>query len=297
MLVKYPKIFTIGSEENKDIFNNPDDEIVCEEKVDGSNFRFTFINGSLVWGSRNKELNECDAGNWLRAINFVKQKVPEYIINKYSGTGIVVYGEAMFKHSIEYDWTKIPAFLGFDILKGKIFVDWQVKNELFAELDLPIVPLLWHGSVACLPKKLDSLIAKSYFGSVEMEGIVYKNYSKQLFGKIVTNKFKEVNKAAFGMNKKHAKDDTERLVAVYCTNPRIDKATFKLMDEGNTLSMELMHLLPKLVLQDIFEEHGQEIYQSSFHIDFRRFRSLVSKRCVTVLQQIIVNNALKQGGK
>ena len=40
---KYTKIRILGNIENKDIFSDPEDEIIIVEKIDGANFRF-YIN-------------------------------------------------------------------------------------------------------------------------------------------------------------------------------------------------------------------------------------------------------------
>ncbi len=129
---------------------------------------------------------------------------------------------------------------------------------------------------------------------VEMEGLMIKNYDKQMFGKYVTEKFKEVNKAVFGQSKKYAANDSERLVAIYCTNPRIDKQVFKLIDQGEKLDMTMMTKLPKMVVEDIFEEHWREIGWSNWSINFKEFRSKVAQRCVAILRQLMTNNALNQ---
>ena len=128
----------------------------------------------------------------------------------------------------------------------------------------------------------------------QAEGIVIKNYSRQLFAKYVREKFKEKNKEMFGDSKKCArqKGDEELLVATYCTNARIDKMVFKLLNDGKKLGMELMHDLPHEITKDIYEENWHEICCSNWIIDFRSVRKKISKRCLAVLRQILVNNSL-----
>jgi len=126
----------------------------------------------------------------------------------------------------------------------------------------------------------------------KVEGWVIKNYSKQLMAKIVREKFKETNKMVFGGSKKFAKTDDEYFVAVYCTNARIDKCMFKLIDEGKKLGMTMMGDLLNKVYKDIWEEHWNEISFSKKKIDLLNLKKLVSRRCPEVLKQAIVNNAL-----
>jgi len=108
---------------------------------------------------------------------------------------------------------------------------------------------------------------------------------------------KEKNKEVFGANKKYVNDDTERLIAVYCTNPRIDKMIFYLRTEGvMELNLIMMTKLPMLVLEDIIEENYKEIIISNYTIDFRKFRGLIAKRCLAVLKQVMVNSQLNENG-
>ena len=102
--------------------------------------------------------------------------------------------------------------------------------------------------------------------------------------------FKEKNKEAFGGNRKQSLDDSERVVYTYCTNARIEKNIFKLLDEGEKLDMPLMHKLPKLVYQDMWEESMTEFYTKDWTVNFRKMWRMTSKRCFEVLKTMIVNN-------
>jgi len=299
---KYPKIFALGHEENQDIFKADDDEIVIEEKCDGANTRWMIApdDGRIIWGSRGTELGydtEVIDGNWKRCTEFIKSKVLENGVRKIR-PGLIYFGECMVKHSVDYDWAKIPPVLCFDIMDmetGK-FLDYKEKCDEFNRLGLPIVPL-YKITTAKEIKALkvdDSFVPPKAYGVGRAEGVVFKCYSKQLFGKYVTNDFKEVNKAVFGGGKKYAKDETEWVVCKYCTNPRIDKCVFKLVDSGKKLEMALMQELPKMVYDDIFEEAGKEIFESKKTIDFQSFKKQVGTRCIAVLKQLMVNNALNK---
>jgi len=83
----------------------------------------------------------------------------------------------------------------------------------------------------------------------------------------------------------------EKFVLRYCTNQRIDKCVFKLLDEGHKLGISLMKYLPKRVIDDIFEENWKEIFHSGMILDLRNVRKKIGHRCKAVLKQII-NNAM-----
>ncbi len=293
----YPKIKQIGSDEIKDLLTTPDDEIVIEEKVDGANFRFMVSSdGRIVFGSRSQSLGDDKqdiGGNWKRCVEHIKSKSANFLTDM----PYIYYGECMVQHSIAYDWQRVPPFLGFDILDlttGK-FLNWEARNALFKRMGLDVVPHIKTCKASEITKLDDSVIPQSSYYPGQAEGLMFKNYGKQMFGKHVTEKFKEVNKAAFGGGKKHAKNDNELFVATYCTNPRIDKAVFKLVHNGEPLNMALMHKLPRAVVADMWAECWQDLITVDWTFNPREVYKMVGKRCLAVLKQVITNNALQQG--
>ena len=254
----------------------------------------------VTFGSRNLTLQDNSGGNWKRCITFVKSKLNEVKLSLYNG--LIFYGECCVKHSLSYDWDKIPPYLGFDIKEietGK-YLSYKRKKEIFEELGLELVPLIKECKVKDLGEELEEdIIPISAYpprGEPEMlaEGIVIKNYERQQFAKFVRQSFREVNKETFGENKKYVEDDTDKIMVMYCTNPRIDKIIFKLVDDGVKLDMPMMHVLPNTVWLDIVEEHAYDIMNSRMTIDFRKAKKILGKRCLRVLSQVIENNALAE---
>jgi ATP-dependent RNA circularization protein (DNA/RNA ligase family) len=292
---KYLKIKQIGNVENIDI-NKFNDELIIEEKIDGANFRFTTSNGKLIFGSRSQQLSSDDGDlnntpkNFNRTIEYIKERVKAIPAHNY-----IYYGESCHKHSLNYDWEKIPPFLGFDIfdLETNKFISYDEKIKLFNLLNLPVVPLIKRGIYGkdILEKDL-SEIPNSIYVNNYAEGIVIKNYDKQIFAKYVSDKFKEINKKTFGMNKKFATNDTDYFVAKYCPNARIDKMVFKLIDEGNELDIKLMKDLPTKVYLDIWEEQWLDFATSKKVIDTISLKKKITQRCLDVLKQILINEAL-----
>lgn len=208
------------------------------------------------------------------------------------------------KHTLNYDWEKIPPFLGFDIftLQEDKFLDYDLRTKIFSDLGLLTVPLITIKKVSEITEINDDMVPQSIYTSLsskdlKAEGIVFKNYNKQIFCKIVTDAFKEQNAEVFGGRPKiGGETDEAELVFKYCTNPRIDKHIFKLIDDGNKLEMALMKLLPSLIEKDIYEENWQEIIRSNWTINFKKTRKLITKRCLNVLNQFITNQALNNNG-
>ncbi len=291
----YNKIKHLGDEDNKGIFDNPEDELAIQEKVDGANCRFMRKGDRLIFGSHNCSIGDSTTeigGNWKNWTNYINDKFKKYKSEFFEG--VIYFGEAFLKHSISYDWENVPPFIGFDVYdfeKGEYLHDHDAKY-MFEHFDVDFVPTIWEGHVKDVPNINDDLVPKSKFGDVQAEGIVIKNVTKGIYAKYVRSAFKEINKKAFGGRKKDAEDDTERFVAMFCTNPRIDKFIFKLIDEGNKLELAMMNKLPKIVYDDIIEENWHEICHSKYTINFRQFNKSITSRCLAVLKQVIVNNTL-----
>ncbi len=303
---KYDKIKILGNEENMDIFTNPEDEIVIQEKVDGANFRFFITKeGNVIFGSRSQELGEDKEHKYektfQRCIKFIKEKWGKVIDIAPDLSHLIFYGECIVKHTMDYDWEKIPPYLGFDIydIKAEKYLNYEDVKRIFStNLNIEMVPLIKLCKAKEITDVNDDFVPKSKYASIsskdqQAEGIVFKNYTKQIMAKYVREKFREKSKKVFGTSKKWAKTDDEYFTAVYCTNARIDKCIFKLMDEGRNLGMEMMGDLLNKVYKDIWEEHWEEIAFSKKKTDLLGFKKLVSRRCLEVLKQAIVNNSLK----
>lgn len=307
---KYNKIYTLGHKDKTCLTIETGDIIHIEEKVDGGNFRFYITKeNKIIIGSRTQQLtsNEGEDTNmnkmFERCSRYIREKLKDKDLTKLHG--FIFYGENMVKHTINYDWEKTPPYLGFDIFdttSGE-FLDYDEKKLVFDYLKLEMVPYLGILELKEgieLGKQIEALIPISKYALESSkdklaEGIVLKNYEKQTMAKYVRNEFKENNAEVFGGNPKYNKEDNTNNAEItfkYCTNNRIEKTIYKLMDEGMKLEMSMMHVLPKRLYQDIMEENWTDIVFSKMKVDFDKLNKLFTKRCLGVLSQLITNNAL-----
>lgn len=299
----YPKIYTFGHNENEEILADHTHNIVIQEKIDGANFRFMFKNGNIIFGTRTQQMTSSTGEevnvnkNFRRCLNFVKEKVSQEVIKTYEG--MIFFGENCVKHSIEYDWDKIPPFLGFDIFDIALgnMLPFNEAKRIFKEMNLEFVPIIKIVPADQITDLNEDWIPVSKYAprgkpDNQAEGIVLKNCETMVMAKLVTENFKEINAEVFGGTPKYQEDDSGKIVARYCTNGRIEKNIFKLIDEGNKLEMPLMHKLPRQVNDDIWHENWEEIIQKYEEIKPKEIKRMVAKRCVSVLNQIIINNAL-----
>jgi len=308
---KYDKILRYGHDEIKDMFLCKDDVVSIERKIDGSNGRMLVNeNNSLIFGSRTQQLTSNDGSdtnipkNFIRGITYLREHFEKYDVSFFKNN--ILFFEYMIKHSLSYDWDKIPPILCFDIwsITEERYYTYDEKIRTFDEFDLPYVGCIYEGTIEDMPEINDSLIPICLYPPLtnakqKEEGIVIKNDTNGMRCKFVRDEFKELNAQTFGGSPKYNKvDDTinSEIVFKFCTNARIEKNILALQDEGYTIEMALMKYLPKRVYSDIMIEEWQYIMYSKKKVDFGNLNKLITKRCLYVLTQCVENNNLINNG-
>ena len=279
---KYPEIERLGMDDNKDILLFPEDTLVIEEKVDGGNGSFWLEDDGIHFGSRNRDLTLLGDAKTFAKYQMELRELLENQDEKIN-PDYVYYVEWMQKHTINY--TNIPSFIGLDIrLKHQInaegfgmFLGRDTREQEFKRLNIENVPIVWRGTGIELKKlNIIDLISKSKYYDGKAEGIVIKNYCRkhprenhQLYAKVVTDEFKEDNKAVFG-SVRQKNTDTQKIIEEFATVARIRKAILKFVNEDNMkLDLKLMHKVPTYVIKDILKEEFNNIFNKYKFIDFR----------------------------
>ena len=306
MFKKYDKIHRLGKEEVQDIFLCKN--LIVQEKIDGGNFRFYITkNRQIIFGSRGQQLtsNEGEytnvAKNFKPVVEYVRNRIYEVFeeldfdkLSKY-----IFFGEACIKHTLSYDWDNMPLFLGFDVYdtEQEKYINIGEANVLFDKLNLPVIPFTSLDIETFKKKYIDDKFipicqyAPKTNSEQLAEGVVIKNYDKQIFTKIVREEFKEENKKVFGANKKQIETDEEEFVYKYLTNYRIEKVILKELDKGKELDMNIMGDVIRNTYQDIIEEEWRDILNSNWTLNFKKCRKLIANRCREVLNNMIINNS------
>jgi len=170
-------------------------KIIVEEKIDGANvgiigskdeaemFRLQ-KRGSLVEFSEHEQFKRFKAWTMERYNDLVKIRKP-----------MIVYGEWVWAtHHIYYD--SLPDwFVCFDIWDGSRYVDRSTKESICKDLGLEVIPLIYEGYVDSVLDIEKLLRGKSVYSTDhDREGIVIKNYRKQMRCKLVVPEFvKEID--------------------------------------------------------------------------------------------------------
>jgi hypothetical protein len=320
-LRKYPSLNYPSHEQCEDLLSHG--EIVFIEKLDGANFRFRLLDDeTLLCGSRNVLFKENGSAAPLERVNENFRHTIRYLyktidfealrrVADQNGT-LSFHGESMHKHSIDYDaWEgQQPAidgpmsnFVLFDIWSEseERWLSWDEVLDVSARIGLQ-TPKEIGRKPASEVDESDQEIRRSEFREPDpdaetefdrkglAEGIVVRNDDLGIKAKLVHEEFKEVNAISFNDASK-AHSESGRFVATYCTDARIRKIAYKLVDDPESdytqLEMPMMEDLPKAVLQDLMEENAWEILNNDMELaaDVKgQIRSKASKKCVRVLK-------------
>lgn len=269
MIKAYPKIFAIGTDYIRDIF---DGVVEITEKVDGSQFAFGKVNDELYMRSKGK-IQFADAPDKMfqPAVSYV-QSIEHLLPND-----MVFYCEYLRtpKHNtLAYERTPDNNLMLFGVAKDSFSSSFTEDfHELADWAEIlgiePIPSMHVRAEIKSVLDLNDLLDRESFLGKAKIEGIVVKNYAKQFLlggqpmplmaGKYVSEQFKEVNRTTWkGENTSKGKWDLFK--EGFRTEARWEKAVQHLAEAG-TLTNEPRDIgnLIKEVQRDILEEETEYI--------------------------------------
>jgi hypothetical protein len=276
----YPSIFALGHKHLAELFS---DEVLVEEKVDGSQFsfgkfrEFNPIRDQIRVRSKGVEmLVDAPEKMFQPAVDTVLKLADQL------HEGWVYRAEYLRSpHHNALSYSRIPAqhLIVFDIATGlETYLPWEAKAEEAARLGLEVVPRLYQGKVDIeMFRKL--LETTSVLGGVQIEGCVVKNYArfgldkKILLGKYVSEAYKEVQAKEWKTSNPTLGDIFEQLIAEYRTPARWMKAVTHLRDAGKLEgSPRDIGLLFKEVPEDVRKECEDEIKEKLFKYAWPRIQ-------------------------
>lgn len=256
----YPKVWSLGHAGIKELLF---DEVIVEEKIDGSQFSFGRFNGELRCKSKGAEINvEYPEKMFSNAVAVVKG------LNLINGfTYRAEYLKTPKHNVLAYDRIPKDHLIIFDITTGvEEYLSYGGKQEECERIGLECVPVLYQGKIEDPASIVELLQTVSVLGGQKVEGIVIKNYNrfgidkKILIGKYVSEAFKEVHNDEWHAANPTRTDVITHLIASYKTPARWNKAIQHLKEAGKlTQSPRDIGLLIKEVQNDIEEEEREEI--------------------------------------
>lgn len=293
---KYTSIERYGKACTKDVLQ-VGDMISITEKLDGANASFRLDEENYLGVScysRNNPLTE--GGNtlsgffgWVRdnIVPIKKELLPQYIY----------YGEWLIPHKVRY---KDECYRNF-----YLFSIWDVEEEKYLDDDIVIseakrlglktTNYFYRGAFISFEHLL-SFVGKSDF-TLEPdtgEGIVVKNvnyflYDRQLFVKLVSEKFAEVQAQKLPKNP-NVNSAFKDLILSVLTKPRVEKLLFKLVEEGELhegYDIEdmgtILRALGGKAYEDIMKEES-ELFEQYEENDVKK---MVGKNVPNIIKEIL----------
>ena len=256
----YPKVYALGHAAVKELLF---DEVVVEEKVDGSQFSFGVIDGELRCRSKGAQII-IDEPEPMFA------EAVEVIKTLELNDGWTYRAEYLKKpqhNTIAYNRTPKKHLILFDVNTGnEEYLDPITRKDEADRMALECIPVLHIGKIDNPAEVVSFLDMESVLGGQKIEGIVIKNYhrfgmdKKILIGKYVREDFKEVNGQEWKKNNPSHTEVVERLITMHKTPARWDKAIQHLRDAGKlTDSPKDIGKLIKEVQNDIENEEKEAI--------------------------------------
>lgn len=261
----YPSVYNIG---HKLILNIFEDDVLLEEKVDGSQFSMLLDADGLHMRSKGAEI-------FADAPEKMFNKAVETAKNLDLHHGWVYRCEYLQKpkhNTLCYERVPDKNLILFDINVGdEIYLSYEEKMAEAERLGLEIVPQIYYGKIENAEVFKTMLNRISVLGGTDIEGIVVKNYNKftpdkkAMFGKFVSEKFKEVHGGEWRKNNPTGGDVVNDLILRYRTPARWMKAVQHLRDEG-TLEQSPRDIgnLIKEIQVDVKKECEEEIKEVLF---------------------------------
>lgn len=261
----YPSIYALGHAVLRELFS---DEVLIEEKVDGSQFSFGIIDGVLRAKSKGKELVIDAPEKMFGQAVYEIQQLP-------LKEGWTYRGEVLSKpkHNV-LCYSRIPkhTIILFDVnTEEEQYLSRTGKEQEAERIGLEIVPVLHTGTVHDSNQLSSFLERESILGGTKIEGVVIKNYhrfgpdKKVLMGKYVSEAFKEKHNKEWKANNPANKDVIALLVATLKTNARWNKAIQHLSERGElTNTPKDIGALIKEVQADIFKEEEDFIKEKLY---------------------------------
>lgn len=232
----YPKVFALG---HKALEGLLDGYVIVQEKVDGSQLSFGKDFDGKLWIRSRGRVFDIDAADSLFAMAAIQVRRVEHDLI----AGYTYRGEYLSKpkhNALAYERVPRGNVILFDISVGKEqYLNLDDIAEEADRLGFESVPVLWHGNASELsPMVIEQLLTKPSVLGGMIEGVVVKNYNKftfdghTMFGKYVSEKFKEVHKSNWNKDNPAPVDVLQELAIMYRSEARWIKAVQHLRERG-----------------------------------------------------------------
>lgn len=243
-----------------------------QEKVDGANIRFQLQDsGRIRFGDRSRVYQGDDIpAPYQHAVRHVRERLDRTALrNAIADVDTVVFvGEAMHKHTIDYDWDRTPSFLGFDIWSGtkEEFLPPDNVEKIYRRLGLHPINTFQKEVRAIDFDPSTYEIPDSGWYSGPAEGVILHNKTG-IRAKLLHPQFQEVDETV------PVDASADELARKYATDYRFEKLANKLQDTETPITFDTMY---ERVVEDIVREEHKQLFHGDHDVNMRIFRSEIA---------------------
>ena len=308
---KYQSITRLGHRLTLDVLKEGD-HIVIQEKIDGANASFRRDGDVVRAYSRNQELSKHNT------LGGFYDWVQENIKAKDLLRGVIYFGEWTNSHKVKYPEYEKQFFL-YDIFlypesefelenwkneKNGYYESFAAVRMEAKQLGINTVPVFYEGEYQSF-EHLQSFVGRTALGGrlgdIETgEGIVVKNVKyydrsgNQVFVKLVTDAFREVQKQKAPKDPTKAMTQEQEFVDQVVSEQRVEKFLYKFIDEGildENYGIEDMGIILKnmnqRILEDVLKEESdmlpeeydeKQLNKAIARVVARNVKTLINKR-------------------
>ncbi|QIO24236.1 RNA ligase family protein [Haloarcula sp. JP-L23] len=243
------------------------------EKVDGALLRFQLQDSGLVrFGDSDRVYDDPDAvpDPYQHAVRHIRENFDrEALRNAVDDVlDVVFFGEAMHRHTIDYDWERAPSFLGFDVwsVSRETFRPPDAVEQIFERLGLHPVNAFEREQQAQYFDPDSYAFPESQWYDEPPEGVVIRNKRGQRA--ILPNPdVRECNGPV-------PVDALEpELAERYATQRRFERVVEALEASGRPVTFDALY---HRVLEAIIREEYSRLYHGRSNVDMGAFRSAVA---------------------
>ena len=264
-LPHYTKVITLGASYTENALVG---EVILQEKVDGSQFRFGIDEDKKLFiGSRKTIIHHPDEtpmfSKGVKYVLSIEDKLKTFPPDSYF---FAEYLQKPKHNTLTYERVPKNNIVLFDAMIAGGWVNRTRLEVIAKKLDIDIIPELYKGEVD-VEKIKELLKTPSYLGNEIVEGIAIKNYKQTillggniypLFTKYVREEFKERHATEWKIKK--PKDCLNNYMQGFKSDARWLKAFQYLRDKGELEnSPRDIGKLIKRVQEDIIEEEQENI--------------------------------------
>ena len=245
------------------------------EKIDGGTLRIQLReSGLLQFGDRDRVYDDPGAipVPYRPAVQHVRERLDRDALRAAVDDveSVVLFGVATYRRTIEYDWDRIPPFLGFDV--------WSADTGTFRPPDAAeqIFERLGLAPVNAVERELNTrdfdpdsyTVPDSDWYDGPAEGVVIRN-KKGGRAKLLHPDFGATD------DPPPVEASPEKLAETYATDRRFEAIATKLRSLGQPVSFETLH---ERAFEAIVREEYGRLFDGDSSVDLTAFRSAVAER-------------------